>query len=374
MRNIQHHIPGVIPDYMLERLAEHADSKESARRTLDVMSALAIHRERAEVMPQQIQPVRKRRSVYDAQNHTRLPGRLVMSEHKARGSDVIVNAAYDNTGRYYDFGFVNFGLSSFDGRGGRIMTTVHFDVRFSNAEWDGRQLIFGDGDGRIFKPFVNAFDVGGHEYGHAIIQYKAALGYFGQNGALNEHLADVIGSMVDQWRLGQTVDQAKWIIGADLFYPIFHGVGLRSMGEPGTAYDDPILGKDPQPAHMRDYVETQQDNGGVHINSGILNKGYHDTSLRLGGHAWEKSGQIWMSALDVLSSDADFNEFVRVTVEVAFQRFSRTEQEAVAAAWAGVGLPVPPSATARHFAMKPPKPALRTPKRESKKWRRRPAA
>ena len=46
------------------------------------------------------------------------------------------------------------------------------------------------------------------------------------------------------------------------------------MKEPGTAYDDPILGKDPQPAHMRDYVVTLEDNGGVHINSGIPNHAF----------------------------------------------------------------------------------------------------
>lgn len=374
MNNIQHHIPGIIPDYMLQRLAEHGESQEIARGTLDVMSALATHRERAATLPQQIQPVRKRRSVYDAQHKTRLPGRLVASEHKARGTDAIVNAAYDNTGTFYDFLYIVFGWSSVDGRGMRILCTVHFSVGFCNAEWDGYHMIFGDGDGKIFKPFVSAFDVGGHELGHAVIQYKAGLGYYGQNGALNEHLADVFGSMSDQWRQGQTVDQAPWTIGADLFYPGFHGIGLRSMALPGTAYDDPILGKDPQPANMRDYVETQDDNGGVHSNSGILNKGYHDTAMKIGGRSWEKAGQIWWYALDLLTPDAGFMDLAKATVEVAFQRFSRDEQQAVADAWAGVGLAVPPSATARHFSITHPSPALRTKKRETNKWRRRPAA
>jgi Zn-dependent metalloprotease len=356
---------------MLRRYAEHQDSSETARGTLEAMALLANHRVRAEGAPQQIQPVRKRRSVYDAQSQTRLPGRLVMSEHKARGNDVIVNLAYDNVGLFYDFGFVNFGWSSFDGRGARIMCSVHFGFHFCNAEWDGRYLILGDGDGKIFKPFPGAYDVTAHELGHAIIQYKAGLGYYGQNGALNEHIADVIGSMADQFRLGQTVDEAPWTIGADLFYAI--GMALRSMSDPGSAYNDPILGKDPQPAHMRDYVETKEDNGGVHINSGILNKVYHDTSMSLGGHAWEKAGQIWMPALERLSPNADFNEFAHVTVEVAFERFGRDAQEATATSFAGVGLPVSASATRRHFAMKPPRPALRTPKPEEKKWRRRPA-
>jgi Zn-dependent metalloprotease len=373
MRTIQQQIPGFIPDYMLGRLAEHQESREIARGTLEAMAMLANHRARAEGAPQQIQPVRKRRSVYDARNQTRLPGWLVMSEHKARGNDVIVNLTYDSTGRFYDFLFVSFGWSSFDGRGARIMSTVHFNVHFCNAEWDGRYLILGDGDDKIFKPFAESYDVIAHELGHAVIQYKAGLGYYGETGALNEHLADVIGSLADQCRLGQTVDQADWLIGRNLFYPIVHGVALRSMALPGSAYNDPILGKDPQPAHMRDYVDTEEDNGGVHSNSGILNKGYHDTSMRIGGRSWEKSGQIWMGALELLSPNADFMEFVRATVEVAFQKFNRDAQEAVAAGWTGVGLPPPPSATARHFAMKPPRPALRAPKSEAKKWRQRPA-
>jgi len=358
---------------MLERYAEHQEGSEIARGTLEAMALLANHRVRAEGAQQQIQPVRKRRSVYDAKNETRLPGRLIRSEHKPRSNDVIVNLAYDNTGLVYDFLYVTFGWSSFDGRGARILVTVHFSFHYCNAEWDGHYLILGDGDGKLFKPFPGAFDVTGHELGHAVIQYKVGLGYSGQTGALNEHIADVIGSMADQWRLGQTVDQAKWTIGADLFYAMFQGIALRSMSDPGTAYDDPILGKDPQPAHMRDYVETDQDNGGVHINSGILNKSYHDSSMRIGGRSWEKTGQIWMAALDLISPNADFKEFAQVTVEVAHQRFSRTEQEAVAAGWAGVGLPVSPSATARHFAIKPPRPALRAPNPVAKKWRGRPA-
>lgn len=374
MNNIQHHIPGVIPDYVLERLAEHQDSKESARGTLEAMHALANHRDRAGNVPQLIQPVRKRRSVYDGQGLTRLPGRLVMSEHKARGNDVSVNEAYDGTGRVYDCMYVVFGRSSFDGRGGRIISTVRYKVHFCNAEWDGRQLIFGEGDGKIFRPFTHPIDVLGHELGHAFIQYIAGLGYYGQNGALNEHIADVIGTIVKQWVRSETVNQANWTIAEDLFYPGMGEIALRSMSLPGTAYDNAILGKDPQPAHMSGYVDTPDDNGGVHINSGIPNKVFHDSAMTIGGHSWEVTGQIWLFALELITPNADFNEFARATVDVAFQRFSRDAQTAVADAWAGVGLPVPPSATAKHFSFAPPPPALRPAKPAPKKWRRRPAA
>ena len=69
------------------------------------------------------------------------------------------------------------------------------------------------------------------------------------------------------------------------------------MKAPGTAYNDPVLGKDPQPGHMKDYVTTIEDNGGVHINSGIPNRAFYVTALEIGGFAWEKAGFIWYKTL-----------------------------------------------------------------------------
>jgi Zn-dependent metalloprotease len=69
------------------------------------------------------------------------------------------------------------------------------------------------------------------------------------------------------------------------------------MKEPGTAHDDPLLGKNPQPAHMDDYVRTFEDNGGLHINPGIPNRAFYLAATALGGHAWEKAGCIWHDTL-----------------------------------------------------------------------------
>ena len=84
------------------------------------------------------------------------------------------------------------------------------------------------------------------------------------------------------------------------------------MAAPGTAYDDPRLGKDPQPAHMRDYVDTTDDNGGVHINSGIPNKAFHVLATTLGGHAWEVAGQVWFDTITGdIRADCDFADLRR---------------------------------------------------------------
>ena len=89
--------------------------------------------------------------------------------------------------------------------------------------------------------------------------------------------------MVKQFALRQSARASDWLIGAELFTTAVRGKAVRSMAAPGTAYDDPVLGRDPQPSHMRDYVETDDDNGGVHINPGIPNYAFYLAFARLGG-------------------------------------------------------------------------------------------
>jgi len=160
---------------------------------------------------------------------------------------------------------------------------------------------------------------------------------------LNEHMSDVFGSLVKQYQLRQSASQADWIIGEGLLTENVNGVGIRTMKAPGTAYDDPVLGKDPQPAHMRDYVNTVSDNGGVHINSGIPNHAFYLIATELGGNAWEKAGQIWYAALrDKLTENSNFQQCADFTHQAAGELFGSgsLEQQAVKNGWAGVGLTV----------------------------------
>jgi hypothetical protein len=114
------------------------------------------------------------------------------------------------------------------------------------------------------------------------------------------------------------------------------------MAERGTAYDDPVLGRDPQPGHMRDYVNTPADNGGVHINSGIPNRAFYLLAVTLGGHAWERAGRIWYATLrdPRLTTTASFQEFAQLTVDAAGRLFGGAEIRAVAEAWQQVGITV----------------------------------
>ncbi len=335
----------IVPPYMLKEIAKNGDARQQAlawstltdseqfrgeRRALNLVAPFAV-----------TPPGIKRRTVYDARNRYDLPGRLVRSEGDPKSSDPRVNEAYDGAGTAYDMFRKVFGRNSVDGRGMRIDSTVHYGRDYDNAFWNGRQMVYGDGDRTIFGPFTKSLDVIGHEITHGVTQYEAGLIYRDQAGALNESFSDVFGSLVKQYRKRQTAVEADWLIGEDLFLPGVNAKGIRSMKEPGTAYDDPVLGKDPQPGHMKDYIVTTEDNGGVHLNSGIPNRAFCELALRLKGYAWEKAGQIWYRTLtEKLRPQSTFRDAVTMTVTVAAELYgiNSMEQKAVRSAWAEVGL------------------------------------
>jgi len=150
--------------------------------------------------------------------------------------------------------------------------------------------------------------------------------------------------LVKQWTLDQSASEADWLIGAGLFTPAVKGAGLRSMKAPGTAYNDPRIGRDPQPGHMSDYVFTTEDDGGVHINSGIPNHAFFLAAIEVGGRAWERAGVIWYDALTrYLRPHATFEAAGAATAAAASARFGRgsIEEQAVRKAWRAVGVGAP---------------------------------
>jgi Zn-dependent metalloprotease len=205
-------------------------------------------------------------------------------------------------------------------------------------------MVFGDGDRELFNRFTISVDVIGHELTHGVTEDEAALTYAYQSGALNESVSDVFGSLIKQSDPAnqQTAAAADWLIGAGLLASGVQGVALRSMKDPGSAYDDPVLGKDPQPKHMRDFIHTTRDNGGVHINSGIPNHAFYLAAVAIGGYAWEKAGRIWYETLrdSRLRPNTGFSRFARLTVDAAGRLYgsSSTEKKAVGSAWAEVGV------------------------------------
>ena len=277
------------------------------------------------------------------------PDRTVIDATKGRGTvarregdepadDVSVNRAYDGLGETFVFYRDVHGRNSLDNRGLPLVAQVHVGRDWDNAQWDGEQMLFGDGDGEIFGDFTASLDVIAHELTHGVTQYESQFVYESQSGALNESMSDVFGSMVKQYAAKESVAEADWLIGEELLLPGVKGVALRSMKAPGTAYDDARLGgKDPQPAHMRDYVKTSQDGGGVHLNSGIPNRAFYLASVALGDTSWAGAGPVWYAALTDRSvpEDATFAQFAAATVRAAEPLGTG---DGVRDAWAQVGV------------------------------------
>ena len=278
----------------------------------------------------------KRRTVYDARHGTRLPGKLVRDETGAAVADEAVNQAFDSAGITYDFYLQVLKRNSIDGAGMRIESSVHYSHDFNNAFWNGSQMVYGDGDGKLFTGFTGALDVIAHELTHGVTQYLVPGGglvYDGQSGALNESMSDVFGSVVKQWHLKQSAEQADWLIGAGIMTPAV-GKALRSMADPGNAAL--TWSGDDQPGTMAGYVE----GGDVHTNSGIPNHAFYLAATKLGGNSWDKAGPIWYQALSLLHPDATFVDAAHATVKAAEIRHGvgSAEAAAVQAAWHEVGV------------------------------------
>jgi Zn-dependent metalloprotease len=199
-------------------------------------------------------------------------------------------------------------------------------------------MVFGDGNKHL-SDFAD-LSIVGHEFGHAVTGNK--LNYQGEAGALNEHLSDVWGSLIEQYKKKQTADQADWLIGKGVIKVDGQRFPLRSMREPGTAYYSPKLGQDPQPNHYSKRYTGLEDNGGVHINSGIPNKAFYLFASAQGGPAWEKAGRLWYLTVqsDFIHPNCSMHEFAQATIYTALQHYPhdyKMHQDLVHA-WQTVGL------------------------------------
>ena len=347
----------VLPPPLLHEVLRRGDAeqREAALRTLATDETLRLLRATAPRLPHRprvagLVDAGPRRAVSDAQNGTALPGVLVRAEGAPPTGDPAVDEAYEHLGTSHAFLDVTLARASLDDEGQALDATVHFDVGYDNAFWDGERMVFGDGDGRLFGRFTAALDVVAHELGHGVTADEAGLVYAGEPGALNEHVSDVLGVTTAQWAAGaDDPATAAWTVGAALLLPAVQGRALRDMAAPGTAYDDPVLGRDPQVGHVRDFVVTTADNGGVHLNSGIPNRAFVVACRGLGAPSWGPVGAVWYDALRdaAVGPRTRFAGFAAATLRAAGLRGVEVA-DAVRAGWdavgvvpaAGVGTPV----------------------------------
>ena len=235
-----------------------------------------------------------------------------------------------------------FSRNSIDNKGMTIYSIIHATENgqsMENAFWSGKVMCYGDG-GTVFKPLAGGLDVASHEMTHGVTQYTSNLVYQDQSGALNESMSDCIASLVDStnWQIGEQVVK-------DL--TTFPSGALRDMSDPhnGANQGDPGW----QPAKMSEYVTTTQDNGGVHVNSGIPNHAFYYVASAIGRY---KTGQIWYRAeTTYLTRSAQFVDARIATEKAATDLFgtSSSELQAVKTAWdnvevyEGQGTPAPPA-------------------------------
>ena len=330
----------IIPPHLLRRLAQQGDP--AAEQTLLLDAEIRALRATRTYAPGAVTGAPTAAAaegpdwvVHTAEGSTDLPGRPVRTAGEAATGDETVDEAAAGITATLALLSEVYERDSYDGRGRTVSATVHYGRDYDNAFWDGTQLVFGDGDGEIFERFTRSVDVLAHELVHAVTEHTAALVYEGQSGALNESVSDVFASCVRQRLLGQQAVDGDWLVGAELFRPGVQARALRDLAAPGTAYDDPRLGRDPQVGHLDDFVETTDDHGGVHLNSGIPNRAFHLAATRIGGTSWDGAGRIWWEALtgDELRPDADFVAFARATVAAAGDHADVVRQ-----AWRDVGV------------------------------------
>ncbi|KAI0973516.1 metalloprotease [Xylaria arbuscula] len=353
-----HHPQGIVPDVLLKHIAESEDvdedTRSNAKRDLEhIVNVQAKYQQAQGIAAEQKTLTASAkgktettyRAVYNANNtqdENDLPGTVVRVEGQKAVDDEAANQAYDNAGNVLKFYLDIFNWKSIDNNNMNVISSVHFGQNYENAFWDPEiaQMVYGDGHDFLGN-FSGALDVIGHELTHAVTEHTSPLDYFGQSGALNEHISDAFGVMVRQRVQNETADAADWLVGEECLMPGVKGVALRSMKAPGTAYNDPRFGKDPQPDNFKDYDKyTWEDNGGVHLYSGIPNKAFYLSAIAFGGYSWEKAGKIWWETLQSgqVPPRATFIQFADVTVDKAEELFGDDAAAIVRKAWNEVGV------------------------------------
>lgn len=327
------------PRLAWQAVVEYADAEGPQR---DLVFADALTGELAARHPQ-IHHARNRK-VYTANSGTKLPGTLVVKEG-GNTTDPVAKAAYDLSGVTYDFYAAKFGRDSFNGGGATIHSTVHFSKDYVNAFWDGQQMVYGDGDNYYAGPFAEDMDVVVHELTHAVTQYEANLVYQYQSGALNEAFSDIMAAAADAHENGVSSD--TWLLAEDCWTPGTANDAMRYMASPtldGMSYD-----------YYPERYTGDQDNGGVHLNSGIANLAFYllsqggkhprgKTQTEVPALGVDKAGQIFYRALEnYLEPNAKFQDARNATAQAATELYGADAATAVHAAWTAVGVPGAPN-------------------------------
>lgn len=324
----------IIPNRVFIQLAKkEKDAKKRKELLNTIQESISLRYKRSVVFNNRrlFQPVLSARGVagmerrwfYDCKNTWNLPSEPTLKFEGKHSHDlpeprqVIAQEHVSNMDESYDFFRDIYKRKSFDKKSGTVKFFSSYGSGYDNAYWDGESMVFGAG-GQYFNDFGKSINVVGHEFSHAVDQYDSNLRYEGESGALSESFADVMACCIEQYVNHQNVDEAHWLIGEGIWKTEVVGSrfkALRSMAKPGTAFPG-----DDQPSHMDQFYTGSDDNGGVHINSGIPNKAFYSFAIDIGGNSWEKCGKIWYKTISdqrLVKSNCTFKQFAKATLTVA---------------------------------------------------------
>ncbi len=254
----------------------------------------------------------------------------ITSANNADWSPTAISAHY-NAGVAYDYYRTTFARNALNGSGGTMISMINAveddGSELDNAYWNGKIMSYGNG--KLLKPLAGALDVAGHEMTHGVIQNTANLQYKNQSGAINESMADVFAVLIDR---------KNWTLGEDIARPnLLPSGALRDLANPnqGGQRADP---NGYQPATMAQYDNTTDDNGGVHINSGIPNFAFYKFATVVGR---EKAEKVYYRALTTyLTRTSQFIDLRLAVIKAASDLFGTPGAEVTAAqnAFTAVGI------------------------------------
>lgn len=301
---------------------------------------------------QSIAPV----SIYDGSFSLLIPGLInngmpVMKEGKKIGvgkliAGKVAKAANLQLGRTLEYYQTAFSRDSYDNAGAEIHASVNvkkfrgpdFLGMHENAAWMSpfKLFIFGSG-GRKMDDFEKALDVIGHEFTHAVIDESSNLEYEKQSGALNEHLADLFGAMIQQNYENTT---NPWLMGEGVLKP-----GRARGAQALRDMMNPERGLSKQPGHVSQISpefgpecdpRRRNDHCGVHDNSGIPNRA---AALMVDAVGWDKlKGVFYRVMTQRLRSTSDFSDYRAQVVAECMTQLSAADCTAVKAAFDAVGM------------------------------------
>ncbi|MGD6873805.1 M4 family metallopeptidase [Sutcliffiella horikoshii] len=229
-------------------------------------------------------------------------------------------SAHINASKTFDY-FKNIhGRNSLDNNGMKLVSTVHIGDKWNNAAWNGKQMLYGDGDGQRMISLSGGLDVIAHEMTHGVIEKTTNLIYENESGAINESIADIFGAFAEN-----KTGEGLWLLGEDIWTPGIQGDALRSMSDPGSVYIGGYTEDGYYPDHYDKRYLGELDRGGVHINSSINNKaaqlitdGGTHYGVTVNGIGKARTEKIFYRALTLyLTPSSGFAEMRQAAIQAA---------------------------------------------------------